>query len=59
MTKTLNEFFQSYESTRLLLSNLETNMLVYCDDMPKEDWESLMRTNLIMIRQCLEDFGAE
>lgn len=59
MAKTLDEFFQSYGATKVLLKNLETNMDVFGDRLSEDDKEGLMRTNLIMIRQCLQDFGAE
>jgi len=57
MTKTLDEFFESYEATRFLIENLKANAQVYCASMNAEDQEALMRVNLIMIRQCLQSFG--
>lgn len=58
MAKTLDEFFESHEATKLLVQNLEANMSQFFE-LSKEDKKTLMRLNLIMIRQCLEDFGAE
>lgn len=59
MTKTLDEFFQSYGATKFLVENLECNLDVLGDQLSDDDKESLMRVNLIMIRQCLNDFGVE
>lgn len=59
IAKTLDEFFDSSEATRLLVKNLETNLEVFGDTMDQECKEDLMRVNLIMIRQCLQDFGVE
>jgi hypothetical protein len=59
VTKTTEEFFESHTATRRLLDNLKANEDVFCYDMNEEDKKSLMRCNLIMIRQCLEDFGVE
>jgi len=59
MTPTLDEFFQKYEATRTLLENLEANMDVYGEELDTKTKEGFMRVNLIMIRQCLQDFGAE
>ena len=60
MTKTCDEFFETYEATKFLVRQLECNMEIYCEGiMFKEDREHFMRVNLIMIRQCLNDFGVE
>lgn len=59
MGKSLDDFINTYESTRFLKQNLEVNMDTYCEDMPREERDQFMRMNLIMIRQCLMDFGAE
>lgn len=55
MSKTLEEFMDSKDSIRLLVKNLRTNLDVLTD-LDEEDQESLMRTNMIMVRQCLESF---
>jgi hypothetical protein len=57
--KTLEEFFASYGATKKLVENLKANMDVFCADMPPDERRALMRLNLIMIRQCLEDFGVD
>lgn len=54
---TTDEFFASSEATRLLVQNLRTNLKVYVPTMKKGVREALERSNLIMIRQCLEDCG--
>jgi hypothetical protein len=58
-SKTLEEFFESYGATKKLMENLTYNMENYCDKMNEDDRQDLMRMNLIMIRQCLQNFGAE
>lgn len=55
MAKTLEEFMDSEESIRFLVKNLRTNLDVLTD-LDEEDQESLMRMNMIMVRQCLKDF---
>ena len=59
VSKTLDEFFDSYGATKFLRENLQANMEAMGDSMTKEEQDGLMRVNLIMIRQCLQDFGAE
>lgn len=54
---TLEEFFQSSKDMRLLWQNLITNERVYIGDVDWKTRDQLMRANLIMIRQCLEDCG--
>lgn len=58
MSKSLQEFFDSYEATQFLVKNLQANM-DNLTDLDDEHKAMLMRCNLIMIRQCLEDFGVE
>jgi hypothetical protein len=58
MGKSLNEFIEKYSSVQLLEKNLRAN-LDMLTHLPEDDKDALMRMNLIMIRQCLEDFGAE
>lgn len=55
---TLDEFIEKYSSVKHLKENLEAN-LDAMTDLSKEEKEGLMRVNMIMIRQCLQDFGAE
>lgn len=55
MSKTLDEFFESREATRLLVKNLEVNLDQFADEMSDESKEAFMRVNLIMIRQCLTE----
>ena len=55
--KSLNEFIESYEYTKFLDENLVSNMETFGDQMSKQDQDSLMRMNWIMIRQCLNQFG--
>jgi hypothetical protein len=59
MGKSLEEFFETNEATRLLVENLESNMKALGDELSPEARDMLMRTNLIMIRQCLMDCGVE
>ena len=59
MTKTLDEYFQGHQALKLLIRNLKANEDVFLKEMSVLNKESLMRCNLIMIRQCLEDFGVE
>ena len=47
---TLDEFFDSTESLRLLRDNIETNLRFMLDT---DDVDDLLRLNLIMIRQYL------
>lgn len=58
MSKTLEEFMDSEDSIRLLVKNLRTNLDVLTD-LDEEDQESLMRMNMIMVRQCLGSFRLE
>lgn len=59
MKKTLEQFFESHASTRTLVLNLQDNIEAMGDEMSREEQDTLMGMNLIFIRQCLEDFGAE
>lgn len=58
---TLEQFFnRKGMSATELRKNLEANMeAVVGDELDKETKETLMRVNLIMIRQCLQDYGDE
>jgi hypothetical protein len=56
--KTLDEYFETHEALKLLKENLETNLEVMTK-LKKEERESLMRLNLVVIRQCLQDCGVE
>jgi hypothetical protein len=58
MSKSLEEFFEQHEATRFLVNNLEANLKALTD-LDDEEKAMLMRCNLIMIRQCLMDFGVE
>jgi hypothetical protein len=53
---TTDQYFEQTEVLRLLVENLQAN-LDNMTDLSKEDKEGLMRVNLIMIRQALEDYG--
>jgi hypothetical protein len=55
----LNDWFEKYEATKLLKENLETNLEILGSKLSKEEKESIMRMNMIMIRQCLQDCGVE
>lgn len=59
MSKSLDEFVESNPSVKFMKDNLKVNMEVYCPDLTEEDQEQFMRMNLIMIRQCLNDFGVK
>ena len=54
-----DEFFASYPATKKLVKDLETIMSVFSDRLSKDERRGLMGTNLIMIRNCLQDFGIE
>lgn len=54
---TTEEYFQDTEAKRLLVENLETNLAL--TDLTSSEKKSLMRLNLIMIKQCMEDHGVE
>lgn len=58
MKKTLDEFFDSHEATKLLRENLKINLDVLLD-IERQDKETLLRMHLTMVRQCLQDFGVE
>lgn len=51
---TLDEFFKQNESRKLLVKNLETNNRVFLGNMSEGEVETLLRMNLIMIRQAIE-----
>lgn len=59
MGKSLDEFVEKYSSVAFLKQNLKSNIDVYCDDWPEEEKEHFLRMQMIMVRQCLQDFGAE
>lgn len=54
---TTEEFFESSEATRLLVKNLKTNISIFMDETPPEVQAGLLRANLIVIKQCLQDCG--
>lgn len=54
----LDEFIDRYSSVKRLQENLKTN-LEAITDLPEDDIDNLVRIQMILIRQCLEDFGAE
>lgn len=55
---TLDEYFERWGATRVLRESLKDNMVALGDGLSKQEQDALMRVNLIVIRQCLEDFGA-
>jgi len=59
MNKTTEEFFNSHEATRNLVENLNANIEVFLPEFSDDERKALMRMNLIMIRNCLNDFGIE
>lgn len=59
MGKSLDEYMDQYEATRLLVRNLEANMREMGGQLSADDQKALLRVNLIMIRQCLQDFGVK
>jgi hypothetical protein len=59
MSQTLDQFIAKYSAVQHLVKNLKANMDVYLDDWPESEKDKFLRMNMIMIRQCLEDFGAE
>lgn len=57
---TTEEFFDRWFITRLLKQNLQANMdAIVGDKLSQELKDLLMRTNLLVIRQCLQDFGID
>lgn len=58
MSKSLEEFIEKYSAVQALEKNLEANLDVMTNLSDKEK-QALMRVNMIMVRQCLEDFGVE
>jgi hypothetical protein len=55
---TLDEWFENWPATRLLRENLEINLDTMAGkELNDEERETLMRMNLVVVRQCLEDFG--
>lgn len=58
MSESLDEFFEKYEAAKRLKENLKTNIDALTD-LKKREKEALLRCHLIMICQCLQDFGAE
>lgn len=54
---TTEEFFESCEATRFLITNLKTNLKVMGHRMTEKEQVAFMRMNLIMIKQCLQDCG--
>lgn len=59
MGKSLDEFIEKYGAVQHLVKNLKTNIDVYCDGWSEEEKEQFLRLQMIMVRQCLQDFGAE
>lgn len=59
MSKTLDEFVESYGAIKHLKKNLKTNIDVFCENWDEGDKETFLRMNLIMVRECLQDFGVE
>lgn len=59
MAYTLDEFVNRYSAVQHLKKNLEANIDVYCDGWTREEKAQLLRANLIMVRACLLDFGAD
>jgi hypothetical protein len=55
----LDEWFEKYEATRILRENLETNLKAIAGQLTEKQREILMRVNLTVIRQCLQDCGLE
>lgn len=59
MGASTTEYFNKWEATRMLRDGLEETLNDLFDHKLNEaDKELLMKMNLILIRQCLEDFGA-
>ena len=57
MGKGTDEYFESRPETKFLVQNLYANMEALAPELDTESKEMLMRSNLIMIRQCLESLG--
>lgn len=57
MSESLDEFVARYATVKTLKKNLQANLDALTELTPEEK-DTLMRLNLIMIRQCLQDFGA-
>jgi hypothetical protein len=59
MGKSLDEFVEKYSAVKFLKNNLKSNIDVYCSGWDEEEKEQFLRMQMIMVRQCLQDFGAE
>lgn len=55
--KSLNDFIDSYAVLQVLRDNMQVNINEFCDDFTAEEKRILLRMQLIMVRQCLNDFG--
>lgn len=55
----VEDWYEQNDVTKLLKQNLECNIRVMCDRMPKDERDSLLRLQLIMIRQTMVEFGVE
>ncbi len=54
---TTEEYFDKWPATKRLKEGLKTNIDAVCGDMDQETKEVLLRVNLIICKQCLEDCG--
>lgn len=59
MRNSLIDYMSKHEATRILVKNLQINMEVLAEKLTEQEQEALLRVNLIVIRQCLQDFGVE
>lgn len=55
----LEEWFEKYEATRLLKENLEANMHVLCHKLTEEQKKVLLKMNMTVIRQAMQECGVE
>ena len=55
----VEDWFEQSKPLKLLKENLEVNLDVIAAELSEEDRTVLARLNLIMIRQCLLDYGVE
>lgn|SRR5665213_1985992 len=51
---TLDEWVESHKALKDLDENLRTNLSIYTD-LSAEDTANLMRVNMRMVRQCIEE----
>jgi len=57
--KTLKEFIEGHGPVKNLAMGLTDTVNIYGDRMTGEEKVDLLRVSLVLVRQCLQDFGVE